>query len=181
MKASVFYRPIPVLDTQRLTLRPVALTDAHFLATLLNDPAWLTYIGDRGVRTAADAERYIEARIWSQYEAHGFGMYVMELRQASQPIGTCGLVRREFLAGPDLGVALLPDWVGRGYATEAARVVIGHAEQALRLGPLYAIAKSENTRSIGMLERLGFTHQGPFAVPPERAAVELYMRSRAGS
>ncbi len=180
MKA-LSYRPIPVLDTQRLTLRPVTLTDAHFLAALLNDPAWLKYIGDRGVRTAADAERYIEERIWSQYEAYGFGMYVMELRQASRPIGTCGLVRREFLAGPDLGVALLPEWVGRGYATEAARATIGHAEETLRAGPVYAIAKSENTRSIGMLERLGFTHQGPFAVPPEGTTVELYMRSRAAS
>jgi RimJ/RimL family protein N-acetyltransferase len=108
-------------------------------------------------------------------------MYVVELRQASQAIGTCGLVRREFLAGPDLGVALLPDWVGRGYATEAARAVIGHAEETLRVGPLYAIVKSENTRSIGMLERLGFTHQGPFAVPPEGTAVELYLRSRSAS
>lgn len=178
MKASVFYRPIPVLDTPRLTLRPVALTDAPFLVALLNDPAWLKYIGDRGVRTAADAERYIEARIWSQYESHGFGMYVMELRDAAQPIGTCGLVRREFLAGPDLGVALLPDWVGRGYATEAARAVIGHAGQTLHIDPLFAIVKNENTRSVGMLERLGFTHRGPFIVPPEGTAVELYTRSR---
>jgi RimJ/RimL family protein N-acetyltransferase len=129
----------------------------------------------------ADAERYIEARIWSQYEAHGFGMYVMELREAAQPIGTCGLVRREFLAGPDLGVALLPTWVGHGYATEAARAVITHAGERLRIDPLYAIVKSENTRSIGMLARLGFVHHGPFAVPPEGTAVELYTRSGAGS
>jgi [ribosomal protein S5]-alanine N-acetyltransferase len=169
-----------VLATQRLKLRPVALTDAPFLVALLNDPAWLKYIGDRGVRTVADAERYIEARIWSQYETHGFGMYVVELCQAAQRIGTCGLVRREFLAGPDLGVALLPDWVGQGYATEAARAVIGHAEETLRVEALYAIVKSANTRSIGMLERLGFSDQGPFAVPPEGTAVELYMRSRPG-
>jgi [ribosomal protein S5]-alanine N-acetyltransferase len=167
-----------VLDTQRLRLRPVALTDAAFLLALLNDPAWLRYIGDRGVRTVGDAGRYIEARIWSQYEAHGFGMYVLELRAQPQLIGTCGLVRREFLAGPDLGVALLPDWVGHGYATEAARAVIAHAGEKLRIDPLYAIVKRENTRSIGMLERLGFTHQGPFAVPPEGTAVELHMRSR---
>jgi len=168
----------PGLGTTRLNLRPVAASDAAFLVTLLNDPAWLRYIGDRGVRTEAEATRYIENRIWSQYEAHGFGMYVIELRADPRPIGTCGLVRREFLAGPDLGVALLPDWVGQGYATEAARAVIGHAGGVLGIDPLYAIVKSENHRSVGMLERLGFTHQGPFAVPPEGTAVELYLRSR---
>lgn len=170
----------PILRTPRLDLRPVAAADAVFLAALLNDPAWLRYIGDRGVRTVADAGRYIESRIWSQYDAHGFGMYVMELRAASQAIGTCGLVRREFLAGPDLGFALLPAWVGQGYATEGARAVIGHAEGSLGIDPLYAIVRSDNTRSVGILGRLGFSHQGPCAVAPEGTAVELYMRSRPG-
>jgi [ribosomal protein S5]-alanine N-acetyltransferase len=158
----------------------VTAGDAAFLVRLLNDPAWLENIGDRGVRTVADAERYIEERIWSQYEALGFGMLVMELRATAQPIGTCGLVRRDFLPGPDLGVALLPAWVGQGCATEAARAVIAHAEETLRVDPLYAIVKRDNQRSIGMLERLAFTHQGPCVVPPEGAAVELYMRSRSG-
>ena len=159
----------------------MAATDAAFMVALLNDPAWLRYIGDRGVRTEADAGRYIEARIWSQYQTHGFGMYVLELRATAQPIGTCGLVRREFLGGPDLGFALLPEWTGQGYAAEAARAVIGHAQETLRVDPLYAIVKRDNPRSIGMLGRLGFTHEGPFAVPPEGTSVELYMRRRAGS
>lgn len=48
-----------VLETDRLILRQLNSADAEFIFTLVNDPAWLRYIGDRGVRTLADAVDYI--------------------------------------------------------------------------------------------------------------------------
>src|ERR1700741_2419628 len=58
-------------------------------------------------------------------------MYLVQFKASGQPIGVCGLVRREFLPGPDLGFALLPEFVGRGYATEAAHAGLRHAQHTL--------------------------------------------------
>ena len=164
-----------VLETARLALREVVPSDAAFILALLNDPAWLANIGDRGVRSASDAEAYIRSNIRAHHERHGYGMYALELRSAPQPIGLCGLIRRDFLPGPDLGFALLPGFVGRGYASEAAREMMRHAQEALGIARLYAIVKPGNDRSIGMLERLGFSREGPLPAPSE-AGIDLYLR-----
>lgn len=164
----------PVLETPRLQLRPVALSDAAFLLALLNDPSWLENIGDRGVRSHSDAERYIRDTIWSPYRALGYGMYAVKLSSTALPIGLCGLVKRDFLSSPDLGFALLPDYVGHGYATEAARAVMSHARVDLGIERLYAIVKRGNQRSVRLLEQLGFRHQGLHQIP-QGDEVELYI------
>lgn len=156
----------------------MALSDAAFFLRLLNEPSWLENIGDRGVRSGADAESYIRKNIWGQYETHGYGMYLVETPAMPTPIGLCGLVKREFLSSPDLGFALLPEWVGNGYAAEAAGAVIEHAESRLGIERLYAIVNRRNQRSLRLLERLGFRHEGPVQIPPAGEEIERFVRLR---
>ncbi len=163
-----------ILETSRLQLREMTTADSGFLLRLVNDPSWLENIGDRGVRSDADAERYITRSLRAHYQAHGYGLYAVELKAAMQPIGICGLLRREFLPAPDLGFALLPDYVGCGYASEAARGVKSHAHNALGIGQLCAIVRRGNQRSVRLLERLGFHRAGP-QVTPEGVEVDLYV------
>ena len=49
------------LDTGRLELHPFTVDDADFVLRLLNEPSFLHYIGDRGVRTLADARQCLQA------------------------------------------------------------------------------------------------------------------------
>ena len=151
----------------------MTLEDAAFFLRLLNEPSWLENIGDRGVRTLADAEGYIRNNIWAAYEAHGFGLYALQLKSNPLPIGLCGLVKRDFLASPDLGFALLPEYWGHGYATEAVRAVRSHAQAGLGIERLYAIVKPGNQRSVRLLEQLGFRRQGPCQIP-QGDEVELF-------
>lgn len=164
----------PVLETARLKLRAAALSDAPFFLALLNDPSWLANIGDRGVRSGSDAERYIRDTVQAPYQALGYGMYVVQLKSTGLPIGVCGLVKRDFLPAPDLGFALLPGFVGFGYASEAAHAVVGHAQGALGIGQLYAIVKRGNQRSERLLGALGFDRQGPCPIP-DGTEVDLYV------
>jgi RimJ/RimL family protein N-acetyltransferase len=166
------------LETSRLTLRAAALSDSSFVRRLLNDPSWLENIGDRGVRSDADAEQYIKNNIWRRYQTNGYGMYVVELKSPSLPIGMCGLVKRDFLSAPDLGFALLPDYLGQGYASEAAHAVVLHATQRLGIARLYAIVKRDNHRSIRLLARLGFHLQGP-CLTAEGEEIDLYATAEA--
>jgi ribosomal-protein-alanine N-acetyltransferase len=164
----------PVLATPRLELRVPALGDAPFFLALLNDPSWLENIGDRGVRSAADAGRYIRETLQAPYAALGFGLCVVQLKATGQPIGVCGLLKRDFLPGPDLGFALLPEFVGFGYASEAARAVLAHARSTLGLARVYAIVKRGNRRSGKLLGALGFQPLGSCLIP-EGTEVELYV------
>jgi len=69
-----------VLETQRLTLREIDAGDAPFILELVNDPDWIRFIGDRGVRTLEDARGYIERGPRSLYAKLGFGLWLVLLK-----------------------------------------------------------------------------------------------------
>src|SRR5512137_1213992 len=163
-----------VLSTQRLELRQLDAGDAPFMLQLLNDPAFIANIGDRGVRTVEDAARYIEDRMVPSYARNGYGLYLVELRETGASIGICGLVRRDYLDDPDIGFAFLPQFVGQGYALEAATAVRGHTFEALRLPRLLAITSPHNTRSMHLLEKIGLRFERMIAPPGESREIRLY-------
>ena len=84
-----------VLETERLRLRRLSLDDAAFILDLLNEPSFLNYIGDKGVRTLDDARDYILTGPMASYERHGFGLYLVELKERGVPMGICGLLKRD--------------------------------------------------------------------------------------
>ncbi len=71
---------MPALETARLTLRELSPADAEFILRLLNEPSFIRYIGDRGVRNETDARTYILEGPMDSYARHGFGLYMVELR-----------------------------------------------------------------------------------------------------
>src|SRR6201996_4520372 len=113
-----------MLETERLTIRRITLDDAAFMVETLNDPGFLANIGDRGVRTLGEAEAYIRDRVLASYEANGFGMFRVALKENDEAVGTVGFVRRDGLDGPDLGFAFLAEHTGKGYGHEAAAALL---------------------------------------------------------
>lgn len=141
-------------ETERLQLRELEDGDAPFIVALLNQPSFLRFIGDRGVRSEADARAYLARGPVGSYREHGFGMYLVVEKGTGSSLGISGLVRRETLPEVDLGFAFLPEHWGRGYALEAAQVAVAEA-RALGLPRLLAITVPENAASIRLLEKLG--------------------------
>jgi RimJ/RimL family protein N-acetyltransferase len=144
-----------ICDTERLTLRTVTLDDAPFYLTLVNDPAFIENIGDRGERTLEQARVALSERMLAAQAKHGYSLYLVQLRDGT-PIGMCGLVRRDTLDCTDLGYAYLPAYRGQGYAVEAGRAVLQHAQRDIGLNRLLAICFPANTGSIAVLTKLGF-------------------------
>ena len=163
-----------ICETVRLRLREVAIADAAFLRELMNEPAYLEHIGDRGVRTVADAEAYIAAKFVDSYTRHGFGLYLVEAREGPVPIGICGLVKRDLLTHPDLGFAYLQRYWGNGYGLEAAQAVVRCAHTILRLSTLHAIVAPANVRSQRLLEKLKFKSTGRLQIPGQPFESLLY-------
>jgi len=157
---------VPVLETDRLTLQRLTPDDAPFIRELLNEPSFLRHIGDKGVRTTADAVRYIETGPMASYERLGFGLYRVELKESGVPIGMCGLLKRDWLADVDIGFAFLPRFWAKGYAFESAAAVLAHARRALGRERIVAIVSPDNVASIRLLGKLGFRFER-LARPPE--------------
>lgn len=150
---------MPVLQTERLDLRQLRLDDAAFIHALVNDPEWLRHIGDRGVRTVADARRYLESGPIAMYARLGFGLWLVQRREAG-PLGLCGLIKRDSLQDVDLGFAFMPAARGRGYALEAGAAALDYGFEVLGLPRVVAITSPHNAMSARLLARLGFFLEG---------------------
>lgn len=164
-----------VLKTDRLELRQVSAGDAGFMLSVLNDPAFIRHIGDRGVRSPDDARRYIRDRMMASYLEHGFGMYLVERTADMQAIGICGLVKRPGLEDVDIGFAFLPEYCGQGYALESAQAVLHLAEQRFRLSRVVAITSQNNQSSIRLLEKLAFHYEKDVQLPDNDEPVRLFV------
>src|SRR5262245_58073861 len=104
-----------VLETDRLNLRRLSIDDAEFILELLNEPSFLRFIGDKGVRTLDDARDYISNGPIDMYNRLGFGLYLTELKDGGVTIGICGLIKRDALEDVDIGFAFLPKLWAIGY------------------------------------------------------------------
>src|ERR1044071_1099016 len=144
-----------ILETDRLILRWLSADDAEFILGLLNEPSWLRFIGDRGVRTIEAARDYILKGPVEMYARLGFGVYAVELKEGGIPIGTCGLIKRDSLDDVDIGYSLLPQYWSKGYAFEAASAVMEYAKDVLGLKRIVAITTTDNHSSARLLEKLG--------------------------
>lgn len=168
---------IKLVDTTRLTLRHVEIDDAAFYLRLVNEPSWLQFIGDKGVRTLADARQSILNGPVSMQQRLGFSLYLAALKGSGVPIGLCGLVKRDSLPDIDIGFAFLPEYWGMGYAHEAASAVMDYAAERIGAPRLLAIVAVDNIRSIRLIERLGLTFEGYLGAPDDADRKKLFFKN----
>lgn len=166
-----------MLETCRLRLRELERGDAPFILRLFADADFVRFIGDRGLRSVADAERYLGERMIPAYRQQGFGLWRLSRRDRDEALGMCGLVRRAGLDDVDLGYALLPEARGQGLAREAARACLDHAHRHLGLARVAAITRDDNQPSKALLDQLGFVYQRPLTLPGDTLSVALYLHA----
>jgi len=172
--------PHAVIETERLMLRQLGPDDAAFILELLNEAAFIRFIGDKGVRTLSDAREYLLQGPINSYTRHGFGLYAACLRDGT-PIGICGLVKRDGLADADVGFAFLARHRLQGFATESAAAVLAHARQELRLQRVVAITAPDNSGSIAVLEKIGLRFERMIQLAEGSEELNLYGTAPAGN
>ena len=156
-----------ILETERLRLREFTTHDAGFIVQLFNTPGWLQFIGDRNVRDQEQAVAYLQHGPIKSYAQNGYGLYLVETKDAKKKIGMCGILQRPTLETPDIGFAFLPDHSGFGYATEIATATLRYTSNVLKIPHISAITKVDNNRSIRLLEKLGMTLKRTITVDGE--------------
>lgn len=150
----------PFPASERLRFRLPSVNDAAFYRRLMNEPDYIRFIADHGIRSTDDASQYIKTKSLARFAAFGVGLWVVELKETGELIGVCGLVVRKELKYPDLGFAFLEEFRGRGLGREAGQAVLNLAGNDLKLRTLCAITHPENVRSANLLKKIGFEAHG---------------------
>lgn len=165
-----------ILETERLVIRQLTIADTDFILALLNEPSFLRYIGDKGVRSDDDARQYILNGPVDSYRRNGFGLYLVQLKETQTSIGICGLIKREALEHVDIGFAFLPEFWNRGFAFESAAAVMNYGRDVLHLDRIVAITDPDNEASINLLHRLGLKFERVVTLSDDRPGVKLFGR-----
>lgn len=160
--------------TTRLVLKPTTTADAAMVLELLNSPKWLEFIGDRKVRTLTQAENYITYKMVAQQKRLGFSNFTLHRKADHAKLGSCGLYDRPGLEGIDIGFALLPQYEGMGYGSEAANCILEQARDCFKIPSVSAITLPKNSASINLLERLGLSFIKEFNLPDDPETLLLY-------
>jgi len=154
-----------ILETERLIIRHLNQDDAAFILELLNEPAFIRNIADRGVRTIEDARAYIQNGPVASYTRNGFGLFGVELKPTAVLIGICGLIRRDVLPDVDIGYALLERFWNKGYAYDAAAAVLAWGYDIVGLKRIVAITAPDNDASARVLAKIGLQFDGIIDLP----------------
>lgn len=172
--------PASVLETARLRLREMTDADAAFMLEILNEPAFIQNVGDRGVRTVDEAVQYLRERVTASYEKFGFGSWLVETKDTGEPIGICGLIKRDALEDVDLGFSFLERFRSRGFAFEAAQATLSYGWTVAKLPRIAAIVAPHNVGSIRLLEKLGLQFERKVCLQPDQPELLLLMIRRPG-
>lgn len=144
-----------IFETERLILRHITPADAALIYTLNSSPGVLQYVHEPALKDEADALRVINDIILPQYRLYNLGRLGIELKDDHTFIGWCGLKYLAEQDEVDLGYRLMPQYWGKGYASEAARHTIQYGFERKKLKTIVGRAHINNTASWTILEKLG--------------------------
>jgi RimJ/RimL family protein N-acetyltransferase len=165
---------LKILETERLVLQELCADDAGFILQLVNEPAWLQFIGDKGIKTVEAARDYIQKGPREMYARLGFGLWLVKLKEGNVSIGICGLIKRESLEDIDIGFAFLSTYWRRGYGFESASATMAHGKKMFGLKRIVAVMAPGNHASDRLLEKLGFHFERMVRLSGGEAELKLY-------
>lgn len=147
------------LETNRLLLRPLQLSDTDDMFIMDSNPNVHIYLGNNPLTSKDESIGYLKS-ILNQYEEFGIGRFAMITKDSNEFIGWCGL---KFITEEEnnhsnfyeIGYRLKEEFWGNGYAYEAAKAWYEYAFNTLKVDTLYASAHIDNKGSRRILEKIG--------------------------
>ncbi len=142
-----------IISSERCYLREWTVDDAGFLYELNSDPEVLEYTGDEAFSSLESAQGFIKS--YTHYKDHGFGRWLVCLKETDTPIGFCGLRKHNDYV--DLGFRFMKKHWGKGYATEVSEACLQYGFHDLNLDSIIARVAIDNHASIRVIEKLGMS------------------------
>jgi len=146
------------IETRRLLLRESVPDDAEAFFAFNSDPDVMRFVGDEVWESVEHTREKLAA--YPDYRKHGYGRWSVVYKPDNRVIGFNGLKYLDDLAEVDLGYRLLPEYWGRGLATESSTAVLAYGFDDLKLDRIIGLVLPENSRSIHVLEKMGMRREG---------------------
>lgn len=147
------------LETSRLLLRLPTLDDVSTLCVLRSNPEVTRYIGDGGVETHSEVERFLANAVRYQ-ERQGMGYCLVFEKSTGRFIGQAGIFHLGLCENQqeiEVAYRLLPEYWGQGYATELAKALVHWGFAHLEIEELVAATHPDNVASQRVLTKAGFS------------------------
>ena len=142
------------LETDRLQIREIILTDAVDMYELNSDPEVMRYTGDVHFNSLEETKQFIQD--YPDYKKNGFGRNAIVLKETGQFLGWCGLKKLEDRT-VDIGYRFMKRFWNKGYATESAKAIIDFGFKNYDIINIIGNADEANIGSIRVFEKLGMT------------------------
>ena len=152
---------VPVLTTERLTLRAPRLADFEPYAAFFASPR---SVHEGGPMSRFDSWREFATGIGG-WTLRGYGVWSIEDRTSRTYLGETGIFHPDYYPEPELGWTLTPEAEGKGIAREAALAARGWAYGVAGIATLVSYIAPANARSIRLAERLGARPDADAAQP----------------
>ncbi len=144
--------------TLRLEHRALTVADAEFFFRLNSHPDVMRFTGEPPLGSVDEARDALAH--YPDFEEHGYGRWGCVLRETGALIGFCGLKRLTDLGEVDIGYRFLPEFWGRGLATEACSACLGFGFDTLGLERIIALVMPGNAASVRVLEKCSMRPDG---------------------
>lgn len=169
---------MPVLETERLILRPPRREDLDAWAAFMADEAAARFIGGVQSRPLVWRSLCVMAGSWM---IEGFSMFSVIEKRSNRWIGRLGPWRPEGWPGPEVGWGLVRDAWGKGYASEGAMAAMDWAFEALGWSEVIHTIDPRNEASMKVARRLGSRYWRDVQMPPpfEQHHAQIWGQSRA--
>jgi ribosomal-protein-alanine N-acetyltransferase len=151
----------PQLETDRLTLREMTLDDVEFYFRHFNKDEVVEGCCFPGPKNLEAAREELELYCIKPFKENRGIRWGIIRKGGNELIGTCGYYDWNKTARwAEIGYDLEPEYWGQGIMTEALRATLKHGFEEMGLNRIQAIIDSKNTRSLRLIQRLGFKQEG---------------------
>lgn len=148
------------LQTPRLILRKLAITDAEDIFAYASDPQVTTYTAWETHRSINETYEYLNNFVFQMYRS-GKGMnWGIVMKENGKLIGTCSLHTAPVHRRAELGYVLSRNYWGNGLMTEAAKSAIAFGFHVMQLQRIQAICDVNNVSSARVLEKAEMQFEG---------------------
>jgi len=149
-----------IVETDRLLLRELTITDAKDFYELNLNPNVVKYTGDRAFKNITEAEIFLSS--YSDYDKNGYGRWAVIDKSNGEFLGWCGLKYIHALNETDIGFRFFENHWNKGFATESAKACLRFGFEKLNLETVVGRAMAENAASINVLEKIGLKYEKEF-------------------
>ena len=150
-----------MIETTRTIIREFELSDAADVLLFSNNTDVTKYTGDTGKINSLNDAKNVITNVWhKEYDLYGYGRWAVVDIATNKVIGFCGFKYIGNIGMPDIGYRFLPEFWGKGYATETAIACVTYFRQVLGLSDFFGDVMEQNKASIKVLHKLGLKFNG---------------------